>query len=116
MVRLSLYLSAAAVYCFFSTEASWAADNSKVDPVVVRFWHSISGLIGKAYEAQAEAFNATHPDVRVETALHNGYGGTLTDFRAAQTAGDPPEIAVIAASAVVTVASQGHIASITELI
>ena len=116
MARPSLYFIVAAVCCFALAEAGRAADDPKAGPVVVRFWHSISGLIGEAFEAQAEAFNATHPDVRVETALHKGYDGTRADFRAAQVAGDPPEIAVIAASAVVTIASQGNIASITELI
>jgi sn-glycerol 3-phosphate transport system substrate-binding protein len=116
MVRRSLHFIVAAGCCFAVADACRAADDPKSGPVVVRFWHSISGLIGQAFEAQAETFNATHPDVRVEVALHKGYDGTRTDFQKAQAAGDPPEIAVIAASAVLTMASQGNIASISELI
>jgi sn-glycerol 3-phosphate transport system substrate-binding protein len=116
MIRRCLYFIVAAVGFFTLADASRAADDSKAGPVVVRFWHGLGGPIGEAFQDQADAFNKTHPDIRVEISLHNGYGGTLTDFQKARAAGDPPEIAVIEVHSVSAVASYGNIASIDELI
>src|SRR5690349_20630276 len=116
MIRAFFLVGVAAMCCLALAETGWAAEDAKVAPVVVRCWHGIGELIGKAFEAQAEAFNATQEDVRVELLLRNGYGGTLADFQKAREAGDPPEIAVIEVHSVPVVASSGNLASIDELI
>src|SRR4051794_320748 len=115
MTRASWYFILAAVSCFISAEASRAADVPKAGPDVVRISQGLEGPIGEAFQAQADAFNETHPDIRVQVVQHNGHGGTLTAFSKARAAGDPPEIAVIEAHEV-PVASYGNMASIDELI
>src|SRR5262245_27993172 len=96
--------------------SSRAADEPKAEPVVIRFWYGLGGALGEAVVSQVEKFNATHPKIRVEVSIHQGYGGTLADFRAARTAGDPPEIAVLEIHAVAMVASNGGIASFDDLV
>jgi len=79
-------------------------------------WHGIGGPIGAAIQDQVERFNAGQKDIRVDAALHRGYGGTLSDFRAAAAAGDPPEIAVMEVHWVVPLAAGGLTAPLDGLI
>jgi sn-glycerol 3-phosphate transport system substrate-binding protein len=117
MIRSCLILAALFLGCFSaSLQPASGADDPKSGPEVVRFRFGLGGTLGEAITAQAEKFNASHPEIRVEVTIHNGYGGTLADFRAARAAGDPPEIAVLEIHAVAMVASYGNIAPFMDLI
>src|SRR6476619_6569152 len=85
----------AAMICSLAVPATIMADEAPESPVVVRLWFGLGGTLGKALKRQVDEFNAGRADVRVEFSLHNGYAGTLADFRKARAAGDAPEIAVV---------------------
>jgi ABC-type glycerol-3-phosphate transport system substrate-binding protein len=116
MARRSLTLVICALAALLDFRVSFAGEEPKSSPTVVRVWQGLGGEIGTAIQAQVDRFNAAHPDIHVEVTVRNGYSNTLKDFRDAVAAGDPPEVAVIEVHSVTTLASTGETASLDELI
>jgi len=114
MTRASRFAVAAIIGSLAVTATSLAVEAKS--PVAVRLWFGLGGTLGAALEERVNEFNAAQADVRVEFSLHNGYAGTLTDFRKARAAGDAPEIAVIEVHAVPKVASDGEIGPFDDFV
>src|SRR5437588_12738240 len=90
--------------------ATMLADDAPKSQVAVRLWFGLGGTLGESLEEQVNEFNAAQADVRVELSLHNGYAGTLADFRKTRENGDPSEIGVIENHSVAKHVSVGLVA------
>src|SRR5437879_4607131 len=112
----AIRLALAAMISSLAVTATMLADDAPKSQVAVRLWFGLGGTLGESLEEQVNEFNAAQADVRVELSLHNGYAGTLADFRKARANGDPPEIAVIENHAVPKLASEGIIAPFDDFV
>jgi sn-glycerol 3-phosphate transport system substrate-binding protein len=106
----------AAIICSMAMTTTLSAVEAPKSPVAVRLWFGLGGTLGEALNERVNEFNAAQAEVRVELSLHNGYDGTLADFRKARAAGDAPEIAVIENHAVPKLASEGIVAPFDDFV
>lgn len=62
----------------------------------IEVWYSLSNTYGAPeFEAFAEEFNATHPDITVDVVYSGGYDDTLKKAQAAVAAGKAPDVIML---------------------
>lgn len=70
----------------------FSVGTAMAEPVMINFWHAMSGSRLGVLEAMIEDFNSTHPYYKVVPLFTGSYAETLTKFVAAYPTGTAPNI------------------------
>ncbi|NVM31892.1 MAG: ABC transporter substrate-binding protein [Candidatus Helarchaeota archaeon] len=76
----------------------------------------VAGALTKVIEELVEEFNRTHPEIKVEAVYAGNYDQCLQKTRSAWKAGNPPEVAILAAVHSLTVARTGTIEPLDKFV
>jgi len=66
--------------------------NALAKPVIITFWHAMSGSRLGVVESIVDSFNASHPNIEVKPLFTGSYAETLTKYIAAYPTGTAPNI------------------------
>jgi sn-glycerol 3-phosphate transport system substrate-binding protein len=95
-----LLAALAGTWCF----AKGKTEDSGTRPEVVKLqvWYALGGVSGETFAAQAQEFDAAHPEIELELTYSGSYADTATKVSAALLSGDEPDVAVMAAGQLYT--------------
>lgn len=97
-VTLMLLAVGALLFATGSKETS----TTRPDVVKLQVWYAMSGASGETFLAQAQAFDAAHPEIELELTYSGSYADTATKVSAALLSGNAPDVAVMGAGQLYT--------------
>jgi sn-glycerol 3-phosphate transport system substrate-binding protein len=100
------------IILFLLTSTTIALSN----PIVIHFWHAMSGKRLGAVQAIVDGFNKTHPNIKVVPLFTGTYAETLTKAIAAYRAGNPPDIVQVYEVGFQTMLDSGAIVPASDIL
>lgn len=104
-----------------STISAFALSVAMVSPaaaVDIKFYYpvAVTGPLTKIISEMCDEFHKQYPDIKVEPVFSGNYADTLTKSLTAARGGQPPQVAVLAASDTFTLLDEDAIVPIDEVI
>jgi sn-glycerol 3-phosphate transport system substrate-binding protein len=99
----------------FALAVAMASPAAAVD---LKFYYpvAVSGPLTKIIKDMCDEFHKQHPDINVEPVFSGNYADTLTKSLTAARGGQPPQVAVLAASDTFTLLDEGAIVPMDEVV
>ncbi len=92
------------------------SESNQNNPVIVTFWHAMSGPLGQVLEKLITEFNQANPDIKIEPVSMGSYPPLNQKLMAAVAAGQPPVMAQAYESWTMQFATGGQLTPMSQFI